>query len=151
MVLVLRWQCGDHGVVLAGVAHLGGTARRAEVVEELHVGLVVVRPFVRGVVLVVDRLDRADRFAGSAVDAFVRMDVQRTLTLIDAVDRALFNTCLVLDIYTRLRDYVRHVPGLSTLGPASRRFSRPATWAGLLTSQPIISQALTANLAGHLV
>jgi hypothetical protein len=54
------------------------------------------------------------------------MDVQGTLTLIDAIDGALFNTCLVFDIYTRLRDYVRHVPGLSTLVPATAGKLLPA-------------------------
>ncbi|AIY01499.1 hypothetical protein ART_1900 [Arthrobacter sp. PAMC 25486] len=38
------------------------------------------------------------------------MDVERAFTLVDAINRALLNTCLVLDIHARLRNYVRHEP-----------------------------------------
>jgi hypothetical protein len=76
------------------------------------------------------------------------MDVQRTLAFIDAIDRAFLNACLVLNIHTRLRDYVRHVPGLSTLGSGVPPALASGGMAGLLTSEPIISQPVTANLAG---
>src|SRR5690606_12148839 len=68
---VLRWQSGDDGVVVVDLPELGRATGRAEHVEELHVGLVVLAPLLRGVVLVVDRLDRADRLARTAVDALV--------------------------------------------------------------------------------
>src|ERR1019366_10787624 len=79
-------------------------------VEELDVGLVVVvLPLLGGVILVEDGFHGADRFAGTAVDALVGVDVQRTLTLIDAVDRTLLDAGLVLDVNTWLGDHVRHV------------------------------------------
>ena len=40
------------------------------------------------VVFVEDRLDRADRLAGAAVNAFVGVDVEHPLTFVDAVNRA---------------------------------------------------------------
>src|SRR4051812_44559151 len=55
-LLVLRRQGGDHRVVLVDHAHLGRASRRAEVVEEVDVGVVVVLPLLRGVVLVEDGL-----------------------------------------------------------------------------------------------
>jgi hypothetical protein len=125
-LLVLRRQGRDHRVVRVGVADLGGPARGPQVIEEFNVGLVVIGPFLGSVILVIDGFDGADRLAGTAVHALVGVDVQGTLTLIDAIDGALFNTCLVLDIYTRLRDYVRHVPGLSTLVPATAGKLLPA-------------------------
>src|SRR4029077_16393719 len=96
----LRRQRGHDRVVLGDLAQLGGAARGAEVLEELHVGLVEVLPLLRCVVLVEDRLDRADRLAGAAVDALVRVDVERALALVDAVDRALLDAGLVLHIHT---------------------------------------------------
>jgi len=104
-------------VVLAGVADLRSAARGAKIVKEFDVGLVVVSPLFRSVILIVDGLNRAYGFASTTVNAFIRVDVEGTLTFVNAVNRAFFDTCLVLDIYTRLRDYVRHVPDLSTVCP----------------------------------
>ena len=100
---------------------LGGAAGRAEIVEELDVGRVVVLPLLGGVVLVEDRLDRADRLTGTAVDAFVGVDVQHPLALVDAVDRALLDAGLVLEVDTRLRDDVGHavVPRVHDAYPRS--------------------------------
>ncbi|EGJ74913.1 putative ferredoxin [Streptomyces sp. Tu6071] len=105
---VLRRKGGDEGVVALDQAQLAGPAGRAQLVEELDVRLVVVLPLLGGVVLVEDRLDRADRLAGTAVDALIRVDVEGTLPLVDAVDRALLDASLVLDVDTRLRDDVGH-------------------------------------------
>src|SRR5690348_584162 len=72
--LVLReGQRGDHRVVLVDDTHLGRSARRAEVVEEVDVGGVVVLPLLRCVVLVEDGLHRAHGLARAAVDALVGM------------------------------------------------------------------------------
>jgi hypothetical protein len=95
-------------VVGSGGPEAGGPTRGADLVEELHVGLVVVGPLVREVVLVVDRLDGADRFAGAAVDAFVRVDVEGAIAFVDAVDGALVDARLVLHVHTRLGDDVGH-------------------------------------------
>src|SRR3954453_14309426 len=105
-------QSGHQGVVLVDLADLGGTTGRAEIVEELDVGLVVVLPLVRGVVLVEDRLDRADRLARTAVDALVGVDVEHPGALVDAVDRALLDAGAVENIDTRLGDDVGHAETL---------------------------------------
>src|SRR6185503_736959 len=55
-----------------------------------------------------DRRDRACRLARAAVDAFVGMDVELALPLIDAVDRADRNTALVLDPHADCRDHMSH-------------------------------------------
>src|SRR5687768_7910026 len=65
LVVLLRRQSSDERVVLVDLAHLRGTTGRAEVVEEVDVGVVVLLPLLRRVVLVEDRLDRAHRFAGA--------------------------------------------------------------------------------------
>src|SRR4051794_20059780 len=108
VVLVLRLEGGDHRVVLVDLTHLGRATGRAEVVEELDVRLVVVLPLLRGVVLVEDRLDRAHRLAGAAVDALVGVDVEHPLALVDAVDGALVDTGPVLHVDARLGDDVGH-------------------------------------------
>src|SRR5690606_17128874 len=82
--------------------------RRAEVAEEVHVGGVELRPLLGDVVLVVDGLDGAHGLAGPAVDALVGVDVERALTLVDAVDGTLVDTGLVLDVHTGQGDHVGH-------------------------------------------
>src|SRR5205085_8382174 len=47
-----------------------------------------VLPLLRNVVLVEDRLDRALRHAGLAIDALIRMDVEDLLTFVKALHRA---------------------------------------------------------------
>src|SRR5689334_6210797 len=66
------------------------------------------RPSCGQVVLVEDGLHRADRLARAAVDALVGMDVQRTATLVDAVDRAFLHTRPIKNIDARLGDHVGH-------------------------------------------
>src|SRR5699024_5959535 len=58
----------------------------------------------------VDRLDRAHRLAGAAVDALVGVDVEHALALVDAVHGTLLDAGQVLEVHTGLRDHVRHVP-----------------------------------------
>src|SRR5699024_2170071 len=95
-------------MVRVSVAELGGPTGGTEIVEELDVGLVVLFPFFRHIILVEDRLDRAHRFAGTAVDAFVGVDVKTAFALVDAIDRAFVDAGLVLEINTRLGNDVRH-------------------------------------------
>jgi hypothetical protein len=96
-------------VVLVDHAHLGRATGRAEVVEEVDVRGVVVLPLLRGVVLVEDRLHRADRLACTAVDALVRVDVEHPRSLVDAVDGALVDAGPVLEVDAGLRDDVGHL------------------------------------------
>jgi len=92
--------------------------------EELDIGLVVVGPFLGKVILVVDCLDRADRLAGAAVDALVRMDIEGAVALVDAVDRALVNAGAVLHIDAGQRDHIGHraapLRGRCDAGPVRR-------------------------------
>src|SRR5699024_3627986 len=64
-----------------------------------------------------DRLDRAHRFAGTAVDAFVGVDVQHPFPFIDAVDWALIDAGLVLHVDTRFSNDVSHAPPSKTIFP----------------------------------
>src|SRR5712664_876397 len=81
---------------------------RGVVREKLLVHLDEVLPVGRRLVLGEDRLHRAHRLAGPAVDALIRVDVEHLRPLVDAVDRADLDTGLVLDVDARLRDDVRH-------------------------------------------
>src|SRR4051812_25863953 len=105
-------QPRDERVVLVDLADLGGAPGRAEVVEELDVGLVVVLPLVGRVVLVEDRLNRADRLTRTAVDALVGVDVEHPRALVDAVDGALLDAGAVENIDARLGDDVGHAETL---------------------------------------
>jgi hypothetical protein len=75
------------------------------------------------------------------------VDVKGPLTLVDAIDGALLNTCLVFDIYTRLRDYVRHVPCLSTLVPANLPANASSSHAGLINYPAYYLLAFAPNEA----
>src|SRR5699024_3328432 len=86
-------------------------------------------PLLRDVVLVVDGLDGADRLTGTTVDALVGVDVQRAVALVDAVDRALLDARLVLDVDAGLRDHIRH-------GPTSLKVQAPVSPADALLRTP---------------
>ena len=55
-----------------------------------------------------DGLDRADRFARTAVDAFVGVDVERPCPFVDAVDRTFLDASSVHHVDTWCSDHVRH-------------------------------------------
>jgi hypothetical protein len=95
-------------VVARNFANLGSATRRANFVEELNVGLVVVGPLAWKVVFVVNGFYWANWLASATVDALIRVDVKHAVALVNAVDRALFDAGLVLHIYTRKCDYVSH-------------------------------------------
>ncbi len=88
-------QGGDQRVIAADPAGPGRAAGRAKLGEELGVDLLVPGELGGQVVLVVDRLDRAGRLAGTAVHAFVRVDIELAVTLVDAVHGAFLDTGLV--------------------------------------------------------
>src|SRR5699024_1222834 len=108
VVGVLRGRARGEGVGLIDASVGRRAARGDDVVEEVDVGRVVVLPFRGHIVFEEDRLDGADGFAGTAVDAFVGVDVERALALVDAVDRAFFDAGAVLHIHTGLGDDVGH-------------------------------------------
>ena len=73
-----------------------------------------VLPFVfRQIDFVIDRTDPASRFAGAAIHALIRIDVQRPCTFIDAVNRALLDTGLVHHIHARFADHIGHAVEVS--------------------------------------
>src|SRR5690606_38831312 len=99
---------GHDRVVPRDDADLRGAAGGSDLFEEFDVGLVVVGPLLGQVVFVVDRLDGADRLAGTAVDALVGVDVEHPVTLVDAVDGALVDTGAILQIDAGQGDDVGH-------------------------------------------
>src|SRR6202034_3886462 len=108
VALTLWRQILDELRVVVGLADFRRATEGSELSEEVRVDLRVLVPLFGDVVLVVDRLDRADRLAGTAVDAFVWVDIKHPSALIDAVDRAFLDTCLVLDVDAGFGDRVRH-------------------------------------------
>src|ERR1700761_3199729 len=60
-----------------------------------------------------DRLDRAGRLAGPAVDALPRVDVELAAALLDAVHRAFVHTGPVHHVDARFSDHVGHGDSLS--------------------------------------
>src|SRR5918994_6164130 len=135
---LLRRQGRDQRVVLVDCTELGRPARGAEVVEELGVGLGVVLPLLGDVVLVEDRLDRADRLTGAAVDTLVWVYVEHPLALVDAVDRTLLDTRQVLQIDARLRDGVCH----ELCPPVGDRYGRACVVSSIALPAPAHAPSL---------
>jgi hypothetical protein len=73
------------------------------------------------VVFVKDRVDGADWLACAAVDALVGMDVESTTAFVDAVDRALVDTCPVDDVDAGFGDDVGHGDVRLNAAPAATR------------------------------
>src|SRR3954454_9428183 len=99
-------------------------------------------PLLRQRVLGEDRLDRALRLAGAAVDALLRVDHEDPAGLVDAVHGADVDAGLVFDVDAGLADDVGHGPystGASSGSISSRvrsksadraqTWSKPAAWA----------------------
>src|SRR6476469_2517020 len=95
LVVLDGWQVLDPLRIRGRLAHLGRAARRAELIEEVGVGLRVFLPLVGDVVLVVDGFHGAHRLTGTAVHDLVGVDVEHPVPFVDAVDRALFDARLV--------------------------------------------------------
>ena len=108
MIVLLR----RHGRKKLGVhclrAELGGTAGGSQRGEELCVGRRVVLPLRGDVILVEDGLHGAHRLTRTAVDALVGLDVEHAVALVDAVDGALLDAGLVLQVHTGKGDDVGH-------------------------------------------
>ena len=100
-------------MVVADKANFRSAARRSDSVKEFDIGFVVVGPLCWQVVFVVNRLNRANWLASSAVHTLIRVNVKHAIALVDAVDWAFFNASFVFDINARKRNYVSHDFSLS--------------------------------------
>ena len=60
------------------------------------------------VIFVINRFDWTDWFAGAAIHAFIGLDIERSRSFIDAVNRALFDARLIFHINARLGNYIGH-------------------------------------------
>jgi hypothetical protein len=105
-LFALRWQGSHNWVIASDWANLCSSTWGANLIEEVNIYLVVVAPLTRNIVLVVNGLDWANWLTRTAVNALIRMDVEHAVTLVDAVNGALVNTCLVFDVNAWKGDYV---------------------------------------------
>lgn len=89
-------------------AHLGGTPGGPNLIEELNVCGVVLGPLRWNIIFVVDGLNRADRFTRATVNAFIGVNVEHPIALVDAVHRTFIDARPVFHINTGQSDYIRH-------------------------------------------
>lgn len=125
IAFALRREVLDHLRIILSHTDLCRAARRSQLNKEIDVDLRVMAPLFGHVVFVIDRFDRADRFARPTVDAFVRVDVQHPGALVDAIDRALLNARLVFDVDTGFGYHVRHRRLLRVLFGVGCLFASP--------------------------
>ena len=64
-----------------------------------------------------DRLGRTFRFADTAIDAFVRVDDEHVLALVEAIHRADFDAIHVLALDAIIGDHIGHRPILIVIAP----------------------------------
>jgi hypothetical protein len=60
------------------------------------------------VILIINSLYGTDRFAGSAINAFIRLYIEHSCAVINAINRALLATRLIFDVHARFGDYICH-------------------------------------------
>jgi len=100
--------------------------RRIVALEHVAVELHVLLHVRRYVFLGEDRRDRTFRLAGAAVDAFIGVDEQLLLALINAIDGAYVYARLVLHADARFGNYVRHRFLVGSIASARTDTLRPA-------------------------
>jgi len=79
-----------------------------EFYEKLGINFWILFPFTWNVILIVNSLDWADRLAGTAIHALIRLDVEHSVTFIDAIHWALFDAGLIFHIDTWLGNHICH-------------------------------------------
>jgi hypothetical protein len=81
---------------------------RAKFYEELGINFRELFPVTWNVILVVNSLNRADRLASATIYALIRLDVEHSVTFIDAIHWALFDAGLIFHIDTWLGNHICH-------------------------------------------
>ena len=102
----MRRQGSNNWVIACYWTDLGSTTRRTNLIEEVDVDLVVVAPLPWKVILVVDGFDWTDWLASTAIHTLVRVNVEHTVALIDAVNWTFVDASFVLDVNARKGNYV---------------------------------------------
>src|ERR1700733_579556 len=72
----------------------------------------------------IDRIDRTDRQAQAAIDAFLRLDIHHPAALVDALDRADVLACAILHVDTGRSDHIGHG---ELRGVSARAIGAPAS------------------------
>jgi len=96
-------------MVLVSRAKSRSAAGGPQLVEELGVDVEELLLIIGQVILVIDGLDGAYGLASAAVNALLRVNVEATLTLVNAVDGTLLDASTILDIHAGQTDDVGHV------------------------------------------
>lgn len=138
----------------ADIASATGTSDRnvtsgQSVLEEEQVVLYVRRELGQDIVHVRDRIDRALRFAGSAVDALVGLDVELPSALVDAVHGTDVHAAAVADVDTRLSDDERHIAcclPVSVVGSGQAPTRRGRMLGGHLVADQVVRIAAPPGL-----
>src|SRR5205823_1340716 len=94
----------------------GRNMSRQNAVEECRVVGDVLSLILGQVSLVVDGLDSANELAGTAIHAFVWVDVQDAIPFVDAIHGAFPDAGLVNHIHARCPDHIGHVWRLGSMG-----------------------------------
>jgi hypothetical protein len=86
-----------------------GPAGRAELLKDLSVHYLEDLVVRCKVAVVSDRFDGAHRLTGTTINTFVRVDVKHPIALVNAIDRAIVDARLVLNIHAGWTDHIAHL------------------------------------------
>ena len=92
LVLWLLLYLIDLRVIFPGWPNLTCATWRTKLIKEFGVYRLVFIPLGRDIIFVIDGLNWADRLARATVDTFIRLDIEHTFALIDAINRTFFDT-----------------------------------------------------------
>jgi hypothetical protein len=101
------WSGYHNRMIGISCTNFARSSWRSKFDEKFGVNFRVFLPLRGDIIFVVDRLNWADGLARTAVHALVRLYVEHSSALIDAINWALFDARLIFHIDTRLCNYVR--------------------------------------------
>ena len=97
----------EHALPIVGVGGMGNHMR--DIGPELRIFMVDLDPFLgAGLAVGEDGLGRTFRFTNSAVDAFVGVDDEHVLALVETIHRTYFDAISVFALDTKVIDKIGH-------------------------------------------
>ena len=89
-------------------AYFCSSTRLSDLDEKFCIDFREFLPLTWNIIFVINRLDWAYGFAGTAVNALIRLDVEHPVTFVDAIDWTFLNARFVLHIDTWLGNHISH-------------------------------------------
>jgi hypothetical protein len=109
-LLLLRWkrQCNYFGMISSGLTHFASSTRRSDFDEKFTIYFAVLFPSCGDIIFIINSFYRTHWLARTTIHAFIRLDVEHSISFVNAINWTFLNTRFVLHIDTRFGNYVCH-------------------------------------------